>query len=109
MPRPGALGLPHHTNALLPLLALGVSPPHLTQGTDAEIDVLRGADAIICQEQPSKENTVADLEGIVLEEGSTEVLFDDGANRANQVVALGLSNGVQTLNHSAVVLIGSFE
>jgi len=109
MPRPGALGLPHHTNALFSLLALGVSPPHLPQGTDAEIDVLRGADAVIRQEQRSKENTIADLEGIVLEEGSAEVLFDDRADCANQVVALGLSNGVQALNHSTVVLTGSFE
>jgi hypothetical protein len=109
MPRPGALSLPHHTNALFPLLALGVSPSHLSQGTDTEIDVLRGADAVIRQEQPSKENTVADLEGIVLEEGSAKVMFDDGANCANQVVALGLSDGVQALNHSAVVVTGSFE
>jgi len=50
MPRPSALGLPHHTNALLSLFALGIGPPHLSQGTDAEIDVLRGADAIIRQE-----------------------------------------------------------
>ena len=50
MPRPSALGLPHHTNTLLSLFTLGVGPPHLSQGTDAEIDVLRGADAIIRQE-----------------------------------------------------------
>jgi len=109
VPRPGALGLPHHTNALLSLLALGVAPPHLSQGTDAEVDVLRGTDAVIRQEQPSKEDAIADLEGIVLEEGSAELVFDDRANRANQIVALGLGEGVQTLNSPAVVVTGSFE
>jgi hypothetical protein len=104
-----AFGLPHHTNALFSLLALGVGPPHLSQRTDAEVDVLGGADAVIRQEQPSKEDTVADLEGIVLEEGSAEVLFDDGANCANQVVTLGLSDGVQPLNNSTIVVTGSFE
>jgi len=109
MPRPSALSLPHHTNTLLSLLALGVGPPHLSQCTDAEIDVLRGADAIIRQEQPGEEDTVADLEGVILEEGSAEVLFDESANCANQVVALGLGDGVQPLNDPTVVWIGSFE
>jgi hypothetical protein len=44
---PGALGLPHHTNAMFSFLALGVGPPHLPQCTDAEVDVLRGANAVI--------------------------------------------------------------
>lgn len=38
------------------------------------------------------------------------MLFDDGANCANQIVTLGLSDGVQPLNDSTVVVIGgSFE
>jgi len=101
--------LPHHADALFPLLALGVGPPHLAQGTDAEIDVFRGANAVIRQEQPSKEDTVADLEGIVLEEGSAKMLFDDGANCANQEVTLGLSDRVQPLDDSTVVVTGSLE
>lgn len=109
MSRPGALCLPHHTNTLFPLLALGVSPSHLSQGTDAEIDVFRGADAVIRQEQPGKEDTVADLERVILEEGSAKVLFDDSADCANQVVTLGLSDRVQTLNHSTIIVTGSFE
>ena len=88
MPRPGTLGLPHHTNTLLPLLALGISPPHLSQSADTEIDVLRRPNAVVCKEQAGKENTIADLEGIVLEESSAEVLFDDGDDGANEVVAL---------------------
>jgi hypothetical protein len=109
MSRPGTLSLPHHTNTLFPLLALGVGPPHLSQGTYAEIDVLRGADAVIRQEQRSKENAIADLEGIILEEGSAEMLFDESANCANQEVTFGLSDGVQPLNDSALVETWSFE
>jgi hypothetical protein len=37
------------------------------------------------------------------------VLFDDGADCANQVVALGLSDGVQALDGSPVVVTWSFE
>ena len=109
MPRPSTLGLPHHANTLFTFLALGVGPPHLSQGTDAEIDVLRRTDAIIRQEQRCEEDTIADLEGVILEEGSAEVLFDEGADCANQVVALGLSDGVQPLNDPTVVVVGSFE
>jgi hypothetical protein len=109
MPRPGALGLPHHTDALFSFLALGVGPPHLSQGTDAEVDILRGSDAVVRQEQAGEENAVTDLESIVLEERSAEVLLDDRADSANQVMALGLSDGVQALDDSAVIVTGSFE
>jgi len=37
------------------------------------------------------------------------VLFDEGANGANQVVALGLSDRVQPLDNPTVVVTGSFE
>lgn len=37
------------------------------------------------------------------------MLFDDGANCANQVVAFGLSEGVQPLNDSTVIVTGGFE
>lgn len=109
MSRPRALGLPHHADALFSLLTLGVGPPHLSQSTDAEIDVFRGADAVIRQEQPSKEDTITDLEGIVLEERSAEVLFDDRADCANEIVTLGLSDRIQTLDRSTVIVTGGFE
>ena len=37
------------------------------------------------------------------------MLFDEGANGSNQVVALGLSNRVQPLDDPTVVVTGSFE
>ena len=109
MPRSGALGLPYHADALLSFLALGVGPPHLSQGTDTEVDVLRGSDAVVRQEQAGEENAVTDLESIVLEERSAEVLLDDRADCANQVMTLGLSDGVQALDNSAVIVTRSFE
>ena len=109
MSRPGALSLPHHTDALFSLLALGVGPPHLSQGTDTEIDVLRGTNAVISQKQSGEEDTVSDLEGIVLEKGRAKMVFDERTNCANQEVTLGLSDGVQALNDSAVIVTGSFE
>lgn len=37
------------------------------------------------------------------------MLFDERADCANQVVTLGLSDGVQTLDDSTVIVAGRFE
>ena len=37
------------------------------------------------------------------------MLFDERADSANQVVTLGLSDGVQTLDDSTELVTGSFE
>lgn len=109
MSRPGAPSLPHHTDTLFSVLTLGVGPPHLSQRTDAEVDVLRGTNAVVRQKQSGEEDTVSDLEGVVLEKGGAKMLFDERTDCANQAVTSGLSDGVQALNDSAVIVTGSFE
>lgn len=50
-----------------------------------------------------------DQGSIVLGEGNVEVLLHEGADCANQDVTLGLSDRIQMLDYSTIIVTGGFE